>query len=368
VGETKQSRPIQNGWGEIAFVDERTCFIYSASNSNKVQPFGQIVDYQDDQPGLPMPAAYAHLMITDKALERFRSDQEIDEKLRGSTLTHSHFVHLGSVGPDYPYLDLLEPEQKEWADHMHYRHTGDTIKTMGRKLLDLGGGGFLQEEFIIPFCWTLGYLSHVTGDLVVHPVVMNIVGPYEGHEAEHRHCEMIEDVFIYNKVRQGAEIEHSELMKIIQICSDPFDEDDIHPILRPFWGDVLHTHFPVDYQNNRPDIDQWHDQFEDWIGIAGKPVFIGRILDPDHKYTYKRSSEITPEERESFIDHLPFPNSKIGTYERDLFPRTVGHVTDKWAFLSKGIAHGNIDQFLAGITNADLDTGRDLQTGRLIYW
>ena len=59
-----------------------------------------------------MPAAYAHLLITDKALERFRDEQGVDEKLCGSALTHSHFAYLGSLSPDYPYLDILQPRQK----------------------------------------------------------------------------------------------------------------------------------------------------------------------------------------------------------------------------------------------------------------
>jgi hypothetical protein len=58
---------------------------------------------------------------------------------------------------------------------MHHQHTGDVIKTMAQKLLELGRGDFQKEEFVIPFCWTLGYLSHVTADLDVHPVVSNIV-------------------------------------------------------------------------------------------------------------------------------------------------------------------------------------------------
>ena len=33
-----------------------------------------------------------------------------------------------------------------------------------------------------------------------------------------------------------------------------------------------------------------------------------------------------------------------------------------------GIFIGNVNQFLSGVTNCDLDTGRDLQTGNLIYW
>ncbi len=315
-----------------------------------------------------MAGTYAHLMITEKALERFRGNQDINEKLRGSALTHSHFVHLGSVGPDYPYLDILQPRQKDWADHMHYRHTGDVIKTMARKLLDLGAQGFQKEEFIIPFCWTLGYLSHVTADLVVHPVVLNMVGPYEGNEAQHRYCEMIQDAFIYHMVRRGAEIEHGELMNIIEICSDPGYKDKIHPILRAFWRDVLKTHFPKDYQENQPDIDEWHGQFEDSMKIAGRPVFVGPILDQKHKLTYKKSTEITLTEKQTFLDKLPLPDGKFGTYERDVFPKAVEDVTDQWVFLSKGILIENIDQFLSGITNCDLDTGRDLQAGDLIYW
>jgi len=315
-----------------------------------------------------MPAAYAHLMITEKALERFRGDRGIDEKLRGSTLSHSHFVHLGSVSPDHPHLDFFQPGQKDWAEHMHYRHTGDTIKTMALKLLESGSLGFQREEFLIPFCWTLGYLSHVTADLVVHPVVLKIVGPYRGSEKEHRHCEMVQDAFIYNRVRGGAEIEHSELMSTLQICSNPDDKDEIHSILRAFWKDILNTHFPRDYQNNPPDIDQWHDGFEDWIGIVGDPLFVGRIFDPNHKLTYKKSAEITPPERLFFLDRLPLPDGNIGDYERDLFPNAVGRVIEQWILLSEGISEGNIDRFLAASTNCDLDTGRDLQTSKLIYW
>jgi len=69
-----------------------------------------------------MPAAYAHLMITEKTIERIRDDCSMDEKLCGALLTHPHFVYLGSVGPDYPFLDFFQYRQTDWADHMHYKH------------------------------------------------------------------------------------------------------------------------------------------------------------------------------------------------------------------------------------------------------
>ena len=193
-------------------------------------------------------------MITGKAFDRFRDDQGTDEALRGLSLSYSHFVHLGSVGPDYPYLDFVQVGQKEWAGHMHYRHTGDAIKAMALRLLNLGSGGFRQEDFYIPFLLDSGLsLSHVTADLAVHPVVYNIVGPCKGNEARHRNCETIQDAFIYHQIRGGAEIEHSELMRIIQICCNPSNKAEIHPILRHFWGDILKALFSA-YEINHPDL------------------------------------------------------------------------------------------------------------------
>lgn len=295
-------------------------------------------------------------------------DQSIDRELRGSALTHSQFIQLGSVSPDYPYLDILQPGQKCWADHMHYERTGDAIKAMAGKLADLGISGFQKGEFIIPYCWTLGYISHVTGDLVVHPVVFNIVGPYVGNEIEHRHCEMIQDAFIYHKIRRGAEIKHNKLMEIIQTCSDPANKEEIQPVLDTFWKDVLNTLFPRDFQDIPPDIDQWHSEFEAWIGFAGRPRFVGRIFDPNHKFTYKTSSGITPEEKKSFLNKISLSNGRIGTYEKDVFPKAVKQVLNEWTLLSKGILKRNLDDFLATISNCDLDTGKDLQTLKLVYW
>ena len=153
-----------------------------------------------------MPATYAHLMITDGALVQLQQDATIDRSVRGAILRLSHFVHLGCVSPDYPYLDFKQPHQKLWADHMHYDFTGDLIQTMARSLSALRAKGPDRPEYAIPLCWTLGYISHVTADLVVHPVVRNIVGNYKGHEVEHRQCEMVQDVYIYHGIRNGAEM------------------------------------------------------------------------------------------------------------------------------------------------------------------
>jgi len=306
------------------------------------------------------------MMISDKATEIFCADVTIGPELHGFTQTHSNFIHLGSVAPDYPYLSLLHPEQGHWADHMHYEFTGDIVKSMAHKLLNVAAAkGTSGEEFIIPFCWTMGYLSHVTGDLVVHPVIYDIVGSYKGHEGTHRDCEMIQDSFIYHEIT-GNEIEHSSLLPRIRQCSDPNDEEKIHPVLRTFWSDMLQTHFPHDFETNPPDIDHWHERYLDLVGLAGNPRFIGRILDPGHSYTYKPSSQITAVERRMYLDVIHLPDGRFGTYLNDAFPKAVNSVAEKWILLGKGITEANVDNFLSAVVNADMDTG--FETTKHVYW
>ncbi len=314
-----------------------------------------------------MPATYAHFLITDKALIQFSEDPTLDRRLRALVLRSSHFAHLGCVSPDYPYLDFKQPRQKLWADHMHYDHTGDLLHSMVRGLLERRTAGIDRPEFFVPFCWTLGYLSHVTADLVVHPVVRNIVGDYTGHETAHRECEMLQDVHIYHAVRNGAEIRHSELLGILQNCADPANPGRIHPLLRAFWGAALQAHFPEEYAESPPAIDEWDDWYQEGMGVAGRPPFLGRLADPDHKYTYKLSTEIMPAERAQFIERLPFPGEVTGTYD-DLFARAVAHVADRWHGLAQAVTTGTPDAFLGRLTNCNLDTGADVQTGRLVCW
>lgn len=67
-----------------------------------------------------MPAPYAHLKISDNALVSFFSNDKLSPDLRSYAEEYSGYIHMGSVAPDYPYLDFAHPKQKIWADHMHY--------------------------------------------------------------------------------------------------------------------------------------------------------------------------------------------------------------------------------------------------------
>ncbi len=313
-----------------------------------------------------MPAGYAHMLACDQASMAFIGQDSIEEELRGHCRDNPNFIHLGSVSPDYPYLNLIHQEQGHWADHMHYEFTGDILKSMAQRLLDIAAAnGTAGKEFMIPFCWTLGYISHVTADLVVHPVVYDIVGSYKGHEDRHRECEMIQDSYIYNKLT-GDDIEHSGLLAGMRECSDPDDEDKIDPVLRTFWVEMLQRHFAHDFEINPPDIDHWHERYLRLVGFSGNPLFIGRILDPGHSFTYKPSSDISAIDRRMYLDSIRLPDGRFGTYLDDVFPKAVSSVAQKWILLGEGITRMNIDNFLSAVVNSDLDSGFEMT--RHSYW
>jgi Zinc dependent phospholipase C len=317
-----------------------------------------------------MPGGYAHMVITDSAMARYLGQPQGDPSFKAAAQHFPDYIRLGCVSPDYPSVDVAQPPQPAWADRMHYEHTGDLVQRMVQRLLQLKGQGIEKPEFAIPYAWTMGYIAHVTADLVIHPIVRAIVGDYKGHELEHCHCEMIQDAYIYKK-QIGVDIQHDHLMHALRNCSDPADSQKIHPILRKFWNEALRQTFPAKFDGiHDPDIDVWHSCYADILRLAGRPAFLGR-LDPKHKFTYKKASGIAPDERKQFLEALPLPSdapgTASGTYDR-LFEKAVGEVVTQWELTTQSLGSGNLGGLVANTPNCDLVTGEIRGSSQLKYW
>lgn len=303
-----------------------------------------------------MPAPYAHIMISHEALKKLK--ESIPANLAGCAL--DHFVLLGCAAPDYPYLDKGDSPQKIWADHMHYDLTGDIQKAMADRLIELAQGGFQTDKFKILFSWTLGYLSHVIADCVIHPVVMGVVGSYSGHEKEHQYCEMVQDSYIYNKLT-GKEIDHSDLIESLRKCSDPQNPRAIHPYVSGYWGALLKTLFPPDYRNVEPEIDEWHRKYITILDEDGAIQCIGRVLGQ----TYLESTEIPNPDRMKYITHLRLPDDTHSIYDVP-FARAVNTVVGRWSVLARALSVNDIIDFASQVVNCNLDTGYEMT--RLAHW
>jgi len=310
-----------------------------------------------------MAGTFTHWMVVEEALDKY-SRLKGKHKYFNIILRRNHFVNLGAVGPDYPYLtDLMAGMLKThtWADRMHYENTGEFLKMAALYLLKRKG-----EEFSTCLSWLCGFVSHVLVDAVVHPVVNTIVGPYIFNSSEHRHCEMIQDSYIFREIKR-TELRYSDYVGLLKQCADPADEECIHPFIRTLWEEILEASHPggeVYFDNIKPDV--WHGNFLSKISIAADPIPVFRHFGEEKSLVYKRVKDFDEGEKKRFIEEVRLPGGKIGIFRKDVFDKAVAKVIDVWQTLFVDLERKDLSVFDACIKNWNLDTGVDEDT--LHFW
>jgi hypothetical protein len=304
-----------------------------------------------------MAGTFTHWMVVEEALDGYNRLQQKHHYF-ATVLGLNHFVCLGAVGPDYPYLtDLLDGFLKihSWADRMHYENTGEFIRHGITSLPSSGVTGFN-----VCLAWLCGFATHLITDSVIHPVVQAIVGPYIFNSGEHRHCELTQDSYIFHEIK-GIELAYADYVRLFKMCSDQTDADKINPYLRSFWEKTLAASHPgaSKQQLDRIDPDKWHKNFLSKIGIAADPVPVFRHFAEELKLAYKKTADITPDENKRFIAQINLPGNKKGEFKKDAFQKAVDTVIDTWGRLFADIEKKNPPGTNTYIKNWDLDTGVD---------
>lgn len=303
-----------------------------------------------------MAGTFTHWMVVEDALEKYRRSGRKHPYFT-AILAKNHFVNLGAVGPDYPYLTDLKANMLKvhtWADRMHYENTGGLIKAAAIGLLARQG-----EEFGICLAWLCGFVSHVIADSVVHPAVNAVVGPYMFNSTEHRHCEMIQDSYIFREIK-GTELRYSEYVEIMTMCSDPEDEERIHPAIRMSWAQALMDSHPgatEKFDHIRPDA--WHENFLSRISLAESPAPIFRHFGEEKNLVYKRVDDFDPGERSRFIEEIRLPGGRTGKFREDVFDKAVAEVVEAWHRLFIDLERRDLAELDTYIKNWNLDTGVD---------
>ena len=310
-----------------------------------------------------MAGTFTHWMVVEEALDKYNR-LSLKHPYLSTILGLNHFVGLGAVGPDYPYLtELIGSYFKlhSWADRMHYENTGEFVCRGIRNLLGLKG-----EEFATCLAWLCGFVTHVVTDSVIHPVVNAIVGPYIFNKTEHRHCELTQDSYIFHEVK-GIELNYARYVGLFGMCSDPGDPDKISPYLGKFWTETLKASHPEAAQYfDKIGPDTWHKNFLSRIGSAADPIPVFRHFEEEANIAYKKTNKITPEERRRFVDQVKLPGNRTGAFKTDAFNKAVSAVIDMWARLFVDIKNGNPVGPLAYVRNWNLDTG--VNEDKPDYW
>ena len=301
-----------------------------------------------------MPGAYAHITAVNVARERLEEQEGFPREGLGIVSDWLRYIELGAVGPDYPYLDVVDGSMAAaWADAMHWDLTGDRIK-VGIRVLSKMPPKLAREKAL---AWLLGFTAHVLMDVTVHPMVGIKVGPYEENKKAHRTCEMNQDTYIF-QTRMNLSIHYASHLKAgICRCSDPTDEDKIDPDIFYVWNEMFKDVDLALYTTNGPCIDVWHDCFEEIVDhiAESRLVALARHVAPKtlDGSVYPLFDDIDRQ----YIDNLEVPGGQRMNYD-DIFDKGVGNVVRGWAVVASDVLRQTnlAEGFLR---NWNLDTGED---------
>jgi hypothetical protein len=306
-----------------------------------------------------MPGAFAHITLVNhlKGRSEFLESVGVPTSALLALGKNLRFTELGALSPDYPYLCITGSGPKRWADLMHLERTGDLIKAGISRLAQVE---IRHRPKVL--AWLLGFVAHVGTDMTVHPVVERKVGPYAGNERAHRICEMHQDTHIYARMNMGylGYTEHFD--SGIKRCCAPEDPSRLDPDVAWLWNEMLRTVHPVEFRENPPEIDRWHQGFRSKLDLADDACLIplARHVGAATGYTYPRPDEVDSQ----YITGLDTPAGTM-SYD-DVFDLAQERVARLWAAAARG-ALGLDDAYLDVFGDWNLDSGRD-PTGSLVMW
>ncbi len=320
-----------------------------------------------------MPATFAHSLIARQAADNLLKERG-GHPYTGKLGVYNHFAVMGAAGPDYPYLtDILRYGVlhigHNWANRMHYENTTLFAKKGAARLSVMDKR---NDDFFKCLAWFCGYVSHIIADSYLHPVVNSAVGgTYIFTQTNHRICEMIQDVYIFHKITQTEITEANPregtfgYLKILEECSDPNDTRRVHPAVREFWTELLKEVHPYAKEFFKDiDPDRWHKNYLSRADFVADPGPIFRHVLNLGDFAYKRTAEITPEERTKYLDTVPLPDGKSSHYDK-VFDSAVDKVAGVWKQLFVSIENGS-DDIGEYIKDWNLDTGVD--ESKIFFW
>ncbi len=304
-----------------------------------------------------MSGAYTHLVIANLA-RAGAAKANLRKQTKLALGLHLRYVELGAVGPDYPYL-ALDRGQTKWADAMHYRSTAMLLRSAVDEVRNtpVTSQGKLTA-------WLLGMAAHIGTDMTIHPVVELKVGPYEANKSAHRQCEMHQDAYIFPRMNLGEVAFSEHLRSGLATCHEPGDADTLDADIQGAWKRILFKAYADLHAADLPDPSSWHRGFRRvLLTMAGANHLVpfARHVGVSLNLAYPKVSEVDPR----YVRGLKTPE---GVMDFDaLFERALSNVLAIWEGLDAAIG-GTGAATLEQLEDWNLDTGRSLKTGKLVFW
>jgi hypothetical protein len=301
-----------------------------------------------------MAGAFTHMAVVSKARGAFANGSDLKKCMQ----TNLHFLTLGSVSPDAPYLSLTE---RAWADTMHYEETNGIVHH-GLKLLI--GVEEKDEAWWSKLAWLLGYISHLVTDATIHPIVEALVGPYKNPDSHtpHRICEMVHDVMIMKEVK-NLELAGSEYADLLRACQD----DPSFEAVCGFWEDAARLAYPEKMAINLKEVFQAYTRTIDLAEGGNKMARLFRHFGSEFVYdTYETLITTHSDRVEEYYRSVRLPSGAQGAFIDHGFFHAAENVGNVWKEVERSLLVTKT--FAEVLPNWDLDTGIDRNTEMKTYW
>jgi hypothetical protein len=198
--------------------------------------------------GKAMAGGYTHVTLAQLAVEETVKRNLLSEEARQALQKWKKFVIIGSMGPDYAYLDITDKSSEAWGFAMHEERVLDFVREAVRRVRGM------QEENVRQKCaaWLFGFASHCVADGVIHPVINLKVGPYQENKTEHRCCELSQDVLVHAKLGLGPVELNRQLSINVQLTADNWEHERLDRDIARLWSATLATVYAERLQKDVP--------------------------------------------------------------------------------------------------------------------
>lgn len=170
-----------------------------------------------------MPSSIAHMLISRSVREELKKDKDPGMKKFAEEVLGKNgvFMELGALGPDLPYYESMakgvlnlifdKSDKPMGVDQWSYQLHAKDPNVFPLKMIEITWKETAmekedwEEDDFMKFAFICGFLTHMAADQIIHPVVSLLAGPYykRGKAREkHRECEVYQDVFIYNELKE----------------------------------------------------------------------------------------------------------------------------------------------------------------------
>lgn len=187
-----------------------------------------------------MPKEITHCLFAEKAFQTLDINSPKADEIKNTHRKRPQALFFGSIAPDLFYYDISLPWQKKTAsggeflsDLIHGAHGEDSLAHVREMLCILktpqmqtplnGKRALHEEEIRLLTLFTMGYLSHVALDTLLHPAVYYLSGNYYASDSQEKACvetrhRVVETVYdLYNLDRFQISLSRFNLNRRISL-------------------------------------------------------------------------------------------------------------------------------------------------------